>query len=165
MPKLGTHTLLFLIDEYELLEEKVANNAISGDSIILFAALLERHPNIAFLFTGSRHLEDRTAQYWKVLLPKSIPRHISFLSEKDTYRLISEPTKNLVRYSRGVPEAIYQLTAGQPFYTQVVCQNLIDQLNMEERNIVEPKDIASVARLLEENPLPQMLYFWDSFTH
>jgi hypothetical protein len=158
------HTLLFLIDEYELLEAKVTEGTLSGESITFLAGLLERHSRIAFLFTGSRHLEERKASFWKVLLGKSIARHVSFLSESDTYRLIQEPVKGQVQYARGVMESMYRLTAGQPFYTQVVCQNMIDHLNAEERNIVGQNDVVAVAREIEDNPLPQMLYFWDSFT-
>jgi ligand-binding sensor domain-containing protein len=155
-------TLLFLFDEYELLETKVEEGVLRPDSLTFFAGLLERHPRIAFIFTGSRHLEERRAEYWKVLLPKSIARHISFLSERDTYRLIREPVKGTVKFAKGVPEAIYRLTAGQPFYTQVICQNLIDLLNAEERYVVGLNDVRAVVREIEENPLPQMIYFWES---
>jgi len=164
MQKLGEHTLLFLIDEYELLETKVEDGVLASESITLFSALLERHSRIAFVFTGSRHLERRKASFWEVLLSKSIARHISFLSENDTHRLVYEPVKGLVNYARNVSEAIYRLTAGQPFYAQVVCQNLIDRLNVEERNTAGESDIAAVAREIEDNPLPQMIYFWNSFT-
>ncbi|MFC1713492.1 two-component regulator propeller domain-containing protein [Candidatus Poribacteria bacterium] len=164
MEEIGHRSLLFLIDEYELLEAKVEDGVLSSESITLFAALLERHSRIAFVFTGSRHLEKRRAAFWEVLLAKSIARHISFLSESDTHRLVQEPVKGQVNYARNVPEAIYRLTAGQPFYAQVVCQNLIDRLNIEERNTAGESDVAVVAREVEDNPLPQMLYFWDSFT-
>ena len=64
-------------------------------------------------------------------------------------------------YPRGIPERIIRLTAGQPFYTQVVCQNLMDRLNEVERNRVRQGDIDAVAQELSDNPLPQMIYFWD----
>jgi ligand-binding sensor domain-containing protein len=161
---LGDKTLLFLIDEYEILDSKVEDKMISGDSITFFASLLERNPRITILFTGSRHLEERSAPFWKVLLPKSIARYITFLSEKDTYRLISEPVHGKMKYAKGVHESIYRLSAGQPFYTQIICQNLVDRLNMEQRNTAELNDVSVIVRELEENPPPQMHYFWDSFT-
>lgn len=92
---------------------------------------------------------------------KSLYRKISFLSERDTLRLISEPVKGVVDYPKGIPERIYRLIAGQPFYTQVMCQNLVDRLNEAQRNKVYQEDLDYVVRELADNPLPQMVYFWD----
>ncbi|MDQ1329092.1 MAG: hypothetical protein QG641_2381, partial [Candidatus Poribacteria bacterium] len=116
---------------------------------------------LSFIFTGSRHLEQRNPRYWSILIGKSIYRKISFLSELDTMRLIKEPVKGSVVYPKGIPERIYRLTSGQPFYTQVVCQNLVDRLNAVQRNRVTQDDINTVSQELAENPLPQMIYFWD----
>jgi hypothetical protein len=96
-----------------------------------------------------------------VLIGKSIYRRISFLSEQDALRLITEPVKDQVVYPRGIPERIIRLTAGQPFYTQVTCQNMMDRLNEVERNRVRQEDVDAVAQELADNPLPQMIYFWD----
>ena len=164
MEMLAENTLLFLIDEYELLETKVEEGTLRPESLTFLAGLLERHPRLALLFTGSCHLEDRRAEFWRILLPKSIARHISFLSEKDTRRLVEAPIKGTVKFRKGVPDSIYRVTAGQPFYAQVVCQNLIDHLNAEERYVISLDDVEMVVREIEENPLPQMLYFWESFS-
>jgi hypothetical protein len=72
--------------------------------------------------------------------------------------------KGTVSYQRQIPDMIYRLTAGQPFYTQVVCQNLVDRLNGEERNRVFAPDVDVVVNDLVDNPLPQMIYFWEDLT-
>jgi hypothetical protein len=71
---------------------------------------------------------------------------------------------SFVTYKENVPEAIYRLTAGQPFYTQVLCRNLIINLNTEEKNIVGQDDLDDVVSDLMENPLPQMVYFWEGLS-
>lgn len=54
---------------------------------------------------------------------------------------------------------------GNPIRSRgMFCQNLIDRLNMEERNTAGESDVAAAAREIEDNPLPQMICFWDSFT-
>jgi len=161
MATLGSKSLLFLFDEYELIETKIDDGILRSDIITFFASLLEKHTKLSFIFTGSRHLEQRNPRYWNILIGKSIYRKISFLSELDTMRLIKEPVKGSVVYPKGIPERIYRLTSGQPFYTQVVCQSLVDRLNAEQRNRVMQDDIDAVSQELAENPLPQMIYFWD----
>ena len=161
MTTLEGRGLLLLFDEYELIESKIDDGVLRPDIVTFFAGLLEAHPRLSFIFTGSRHLEQRNISYWRVLIGKSLYRHISFLSERDALRLITEPVADRVIYPRGIPERIVRLTAGQPFYTQVVCQNMMDRLNEVERNRVRQEDVDAVAQELADNPLPQMIYFWD----
>ena len=161
MTTLEGRGLLLLFDEYELIESKIDDGVLRPDIVTFFAGLLEAQPRLSFIFTGSRHLEQRNISYWRVLIGKSLYRHISFLSERDALRLITEPVADQVIYPRGIPERIVRLTAGQPFYTQVVCQNMMDRLNEVERNRVRQEDVDAVAQELADNPLPQMIYFWD----
>ncbi|MFC1713493.1 two-component regulator propeller domain-containing protein [Candidatus Poribacteria bacterium] len=161
METLGDRSLLLLLDEYELIELKIEDDILRSDLITFFASLLEAHPRLSFIFTGSRHLQRRSTEYWNILIGKSLYRRISFLSAEDAIRLITEPVTDLVVYPRGIPERIIRLTAGQPFYTQVMCQNMMDRLNEAERNRVRQEDVDAVAAELADNPLPQMIYFWD----
>jgi hypothetical protein len=161
MKELQGKALLLMLDEYELIEAKIDDGVLRSDLITFFASLLEAHPRLSFIFTGSRHLEQRNPAYWHILIGKSLYRRISFLSQRDALRLITEPVKEQVIYPRGIPERIIRLTAGQPFYTQVVCQNMMDRLNEAQRNRVRQEDVESVAQELADNPLPQMVYFWD----
>ena len=161
METLGGRGLVLLFDEYELIETKIDDGTLRPDIITFFASLLEAHPRLSFIFTGSQHLEGRKIPYWRVLIGKSMYRRISFLAERDALSLITEPLADRVKYPAGVPERIIRLTAGQPFYTQVVCQNLIDRLNEMERDRVRQDDVDAVAQELADNPLPQMIYFWD----
>ncbi|MFC1715181.1 two-component regulator propeller domain-containing protein [Candidatus Poribacteria bacterium] len=161
MEQLSDRSLLLMLDEYELIESKIDDSILRSDIITFFASLLEAHPRLSLIFTGSRHLEGRNAEYWSILIGKSLYRRISFLSESDALRLITEPVADRVVYPRGIPERIVRLTAGQPFYTQVVCQNMMDRLNEVERNRVRQEDVDAVAQELADNPLPQMIYFWD----
>jgi len=161
MDILEDKSLLLLIDEYELIESKIDDGILRPDIITFFAGLLEAHPRLSFIFTGSQHLEKRNVSYWQGMIGKSLYRQISFLSNQDALRLITEPVRDQVIYPRGIPERIARLTAGQPFYTQVVCQNLMDRLNEVQRNRIKQEDVDAISRELSENPLPQMIYFWE----
>jgi hypothetical protein len=75
--------------------------------------------------------------------------------------LATEPVIERVKYQKGVPQRIYRLTGGQPFYTQHVCQLLIERLNEQKRNKVYADDVEQVALEFSNNPPPQMMYFWN----
>ncbi len=156
--------ILLLLDEYEIIESLVRNGALQATSVAFLAGLLERHPAMSYVLTGSTRLEERERDFWEPLVGKSLYRKISFLTSRDTLRLITEPLADLVHYEDGVPEAIQRLTAGQPFYTQAVCMTVVDHLNEVRHNVVSLEDLGEVVEQLVENPLPQMLYFWESFS-
>jgi len=161
---LGDRTLLILVDEYELMESKVDEGKLSQELFTFLAGLMDNKDRLALVFTGSRRLEERDRKYWRELLRRSLFRKVGFLSEKDTFRLITEPVEGRVVYGRGVVERVYRLTAGQPFYTQVICQNAVDYMNEQRRNWIVLSDLVRIVDDIVDNPLPQMIYAWDGFS-
>jgi hypothetical protein len=155
-------TFLFLFDEYEILESKVERGELNRMVIPYLAGLLERHRRLSFIFTGSRNLEERPGQHWRLMLGKSQYRKISYLTRPDTERLVRQPVQGVVDYDAEAVSLICRLTSGQPFYTQVICQNLIDHLNEVRRRTVTRADVPAIVDGIVDNPLPQMIYFWDS---
>jgi hypothetical protein len=157
----GEKRLVLMFDEYELFETHIDSGLISTHILNLLANLVE-HRRIFVVFTGSDKLEARDRPFWGVFLSKALHRRISFLSHRDTLRLVRQPVGDTVRYGEGIPEEVFKLTAGQPFYTQVVCQSLIDHLNEKRRSDVESEDIRQVVAEIIENPLPQMIFSWNA---
>jgi ligand-binding sensor domain-containing protein len=164
LDSIGDRTLLVLMDEYELLEGKVDEGKLSNELFTFLAGLMDNKERLGLIFTGSRRLEERDRKYWRELLRRSLFRKVGFLSEKDTVRLIIEPVQGRAVYGRGVIDAICRLTAGQPFYTQVFCQNVVDYMNEHRQNWVTVSDLAAVITEIVDNPLPQMIYAWDALS-
>ena len=156
--------ILFLVDEYELIEAKISEGSLNENLIPYLAGLLENDQNISFLFTGSTNLEDRDTDLWQILFAKSLFRNVSYLSRDDTLRLITEPVKDKLKYETEVLNVIFRLTWGQPFYTQVVCQYIVDYVNGKELNQILLEDLEVVISEILENPLPQMIYFWNNLS-
>ena len=156
--------VLFLLDEYELVESKIRDGSLSESAVHYLAGILESPFRVSFVFTGSTNLEDRKVEVWKSLLGKSIYRKISYLSRKDTFRLIAEPLRDSVSYTDDVMGSIYRLTGGQPFYTQVICQNMTDLLIEADKSDPGQPELERVVREIVDNPLPQMIYSWNSLS-
>jgi hypothetical protein len=152
------------MDEYELIEAKVDEGKLSAELFTFLAGLMDNKERLALIFTGSRRLEERDKKYWRELLRRSLFRKVGFLSDKDTVRLITEPVAKRVVYGRGVTDVIYRLTAGQPFYTQVICQNMVDYMNEHKQNWVTLSDLKHVIADIIDNPLPQMIYTWEALS-
>ncbi|MFH1070097.1 MAG: tetratricopeptide repeat protein [Candidatus Glassbacteria bacterium] len=156
----GENKLLFLVDEYELIEDKVQEMKISKDIFHFLSGLVEHKPGLFLIFAGNHRLADRSNRYWEPLLQRCDYRNISYLTPNDTRRLIHEPVRGKVFYLGTTVRVIMRLTAGQPFYTQLVCRNIVELLNNERRNFFYDEDIANIVREIIDNPPPQLIYFW-----
>lgn len=158
-------SLLFLIDEYELIESKIRDGNLSVNFIRYLAGVLESNRKISFILAGSKRLDERKSDYWSILFGKSIYRNISFLSRQDTLRLVVEPAREFVTYNENVLDTIYRLTVGQPFYTQVICQNIIELLNEKKETYVDSSTLDNVVNEILDHPLPQMVYSWNKMSN
>ena len=160
----GNRKLLLLFDEYELFENKIEQGALTAEVLHVLASLMEHQP-VFFIFTGSQHLEQRKRPYWSFFLSKSPSwKMISYLEHSDALKLIQGPVEGLVHYAAGVVDAIWRLTAGQPFYTQAICQNIVDLLNERQTNDATPEILTAVLENIVNTPLPQMIFLWDTLS-
>lgn len=164
LERIGDRALLLLVDEYELLESKVEEGRLDSEIFLFLAGLIDSKERLSFIFTGSRRLEERDRRYWREMLRRSLFRKIGFLSANDARRLITEPVASRVVFGRNVVERIVRLTAGQPFYAQVICQTAVDYLNEHERNALAMADLDKVVAEIVDHPLPQMIYAWDALS-
>jgi hypothetical protein len=153
--------MIFLVDEAEILQSKVDQGDLSPNVLTYMASILESR-KISFCFTGSPGLGETQGSEWRRLSGKGEAREISFLSREDTIRLAQLPVEGHLHYADGVFEEIYNLTYGQPFYTQVICTNVVDYLNGAMRNRLEKEDLEEVVRTIVDNPPPQLIYEWDN---
>ena len=162
---LGGKKLILMFDEYEIFEAQIDKKVIGTNVLNLLANWMEHKEGVFIIFTGSDKLEERNPKYWEHFLGKALHRRISFLSRQDTLRLIKEPVGDRVQYAPGLPEKIFTLTAGQPFYTQVLCQSLVDHLNENMKYNIGESDVQEAVDGIIENPLPQMIFAWTSLAN
>jgi hypothetical protein len=158
----GHCRLVLLIDEYELIETKVKDAKLGGEIFSYFNSLLLRYPQLSFVFTGSKGLAVSGA--WTALLERSIYRKISFLARKDAQELVRAPLQNRVFFTSGMVNDLLRLTHGHPFYTQAVCQTLVEVLNEQQSNMVNRRALDETVRRMLENPPPQLFYQWKSLS-
>jgi len=154
--------LVLLFDEYEIIESCIRDGKLTPGVLRMLANWLEHQHGMFIIFTGSDKLELRDPRYWQSFLGKALHRRISFLSRNDTLRLIREPVAEHIEYDEAAPDLIFELTNGQPFYTQVICQSLVDLLNEEGRREIAVSDVGQVVDEIIENPLPHMIFAWSS---
>jgi hypothetical protein len=119
------------------------------------------------------YIPETFMQYWKALLEKGyfgtvlvgqdyMPRFIdsfanefqiaktyivSYLEKEYARQLIVKPIltkEGKSRYEEGAVNRIIELTAGSPFYIQILCEHLVEYMNRRKVNYVTEADIEKV---------------------
>ncbi len=163
MAAIGRRRLVLMVDEYELIDAKVNGGRLSSEVFGYLDSLLVRHSRLSYVFTGSKGLEFTSS--WAPILAKSVYRDISFLARKDAMTLAANPLQPYgVRFTQNALNYLLRLTNGHPFFTQAVCQILVEVLNELKTPLVEWKCIEETLKRLLENPLPQLYYQWTTFS-
>jgi hypothetical protein len=161
--KAGRRHLVLLLDEYELIEDKIDSGKLNPEIPDFLNSLLERHPRLTYILTGSNPFDAKPK--WRSLLGKSFYREISFLERKDAEALIQKPLRDKVLFGSGAIEDLLRLTNGQPFFTQLLLQVLVEVLNEDEVALVDEGVLSRAISRVVEHPPPQLLYSWSSFSH
>lgn len=155
---------VLLFDEMENLEYKLVRGDLTSDILLFLAGLLDSNIPVSFVITGSNVLEAKKLPDWAILVPKTVSRKIGLLESEDALRLIEDPAKGYFVYDDGIPDQILRMTAGHPYYTQVVCQAQIDFLNNNHEFAMGREQLAKVVETVLNHPPPPLNHVWESFS-
>lgn len=153
---LDSRRLLLLIDEYELLKDYVQDKNAARQ----FQSIMEGPQGPQLIFAGSQRVEELDSKNLLTLL--DVSKDISFLSTEDARQLIVEPAREALEFHPDAVESILTLTAGHPYYTQLICHALFDQLGGS--GTVRPEHVEHAARGFVHNPAPHLVLTWKNLS-
>ena len=122
--------LVIALDEFEKIEELISTGSLNPDFLGFLRGILQEHANIAFAFAGLHTLEEMTGDYFNPLFASILPIPIRFFSIGETRQLLANPAEDFtLDYEPETLNKIYQLTAGQPYLTQLIGFQLVRHYN------------------------------------
>ena len=134
-------TLLMIFDEFEAFESMVADGILPRTFFPYMRHLMQHSTGLGFVFVGTRRLEEMSADYWSVLFNIALYRKIDFLSPQAAERLICEPVAPHLVYDDLALDKILRVTAGHPYFLQLVCYTLVKQANEQKTGYVTISDV------------------------
>lgn len=134
-------TLLLVFDEFEAFESMVADGVLPRTFFPYMRHLMQHSTGLGFVFVGTRRLEEMSADYWSVLFNIALYRKIDFLSKEAASRLIREPVAPHIIYDDLAIDKILRVTAGHPYFLQLVCYTLVKQANQQKTGYVTISDV------------------------
>jgi len=128
---------ILMLDEYELLEEKLPD-AVAGDRTALLRGLTQQHTWLALGLVGLHSLKERSASLQEAIFGWR-PIRIG-LMDRDAFAdmlQVEEDTFPL-EYSLEAIDRAYALTGGQPFLGQLLGDSLVQRFNQQLKQQLEP---------------------------
>jgi HEAT repeat protein len=150
--KLGDRRLLVMVDEIDILIDKVEKGVLSEDVFHFIRGLMQHSEKITFIFTGAYKLREMLKDDKSILFNMVMPYRISHLNHNEAEALIVKPLGEYLAYDGLVVDKILGATACHPYYIQYICDSLVKLAQRKQKNFVSLPDLDVVLReVIEDN--------------
>jgi hypothetical protein len=117
---------------------------------------------LSVIFCGTHRLEELAADYWSVLFNISLYKHVGFLEYAEALRLIQEPVSAYGMYYDDLALVkIWRITAGHPYFLQLLCHSLVNQHNRTKRSYVTVSDVNAALGEILASGEAHFVYLWN----
>ena len=162
---LDSRNLLLMFDEFEELEKRVEDGRLEPEVFDFLRNLMQHEPRLDFIFSGTHKLEELCSEYWSILFNIAVYKRITFLGYDDIRRLVTEPVATAgLEYDPLAVERIGQVTAGHPYFTQVVCHEMVAYHNETRRNYLTAGCVDQALERIVERGEAHFKYIWAGAT-
>ncbi|MFO5468231.1 MAG: hypothetical protein ACLBM3_02005, partial [Dolichospermum sp.] len=132
--------------------------------------LLERNTKLFIILVLGGHLSKLPKLL--SLLRQAPYKEIALLDEDNAERLITKPAEGVLQYEKEAIEKILTLSAGNPYFTQVICFTIYNLARSryqnneidDSLNIITNQDVESIVNLAIEVAEGGLSWFWDGLT-
>jgi hypothetical protein len=159
----GSRWILLNLDEYERLTEMLDAGRIDARVFDFLRGIIQHHPRVTVLLSGSHTLEDVGAFNQTPLLSNYLINvrvlKIENLKEDEARELIVQPIEDFpLEYEPAAVERILAVTGCQPFLLQATCRDLVNLVNEQNRTTATLSD---ANRALDSVLTTGVAYFQD----
>jgi tetratricopeptide (TPR) repeat protein len=142
----GTRVIL-LVDEFSYIYRYILNGMIPETFMKNWKALLQDNFFNAVLV--GQDVMPKFKQRFPNEFGTTQDERVTYLRREDAIRLIDEPIRiggrfGESRYRERAIERILELTAGSPFYIQILCNRLVEYMNRKRASLVTEADVEQV---------------------
>ena len=160
----GERDLLLLLDEFEELQLRVASGKLDPDIFSYLRHLMQHMERLAFIFVGTHRIEELDPHYWSGLFNVALHRRIGLLGEREAKDLITQPVAEYLVYDEGALQRMLRNTAGNPYFLQLLCYEVVRQANRERRAYVSLDSVNSGLTRVIELGQSQFVFMWNQMT-
>lgn len=160
--QIGDRALLLAVDEFEVLEQRVRDGRLDPEVFPYLRSLMQTYDRLFFLFVGTHRVGELASDYWSILFNMAKIERVSFLDRESAIRLITQPVCRYgVVYDNLAIEEILHLTAGHPYFVQMVCDCLMEYCLDHERSYVTAQNVRDVRNDILKQGQQHLAFVWE----
>ncbi|MBO1066967.1 MULTISPECIES: ABC transporter substrate-binding protein [Nostocales] len=158
---LENKNLVLVVDEFDALMN--SNNPELLEQVYKYLSSLTNSHKKLFLILL---IEQRSVNNHRIIkIFKDVPvREIGLLNEESTTNLIIKPAENILEYEEDAIKAIFDLSAGHPYFTQAICFTIFGRAREEDKWTVSSEDVKLIINKAIELAEAGLTWFWDGFS-
>jgi tetratricopeptide (TPR) repeat protein len=150
--------LVLLFDEFDSLGN-FSPEAAATHLFPYLSQVIERHKSLHIIPVIGRRLEDLPTLLG---LFRTAPSYeIGLLDRASTYQLVTQPVEGVLHYEESALQAIFEFTAGHPYFTQVLCFAIFSAARESDWWQVTEEDVRQVIDRALELGEGGLAWFWD----
>jgi outer membrane protein assembly factor BamB len=154
-------TIVLVFDEFESFEDLVRSGILPQTLFSYLRHLMQHAAGVSFIFAGTHRLEEMGTDYWSVLFNSALYRHVGFLDVDSAIHLIRDPVAPNLVYDDIAVNKILRVTAGHPYFLQLVCYTLVNQANKRQSSYITISDVnAALDEMLRLGEV-HFAYIWQ----
>ncbi|MGD2249440.1 MAG: ATP-binding protein [Candidatus Methanofastidiosia archaeon] len=140
MEKLGEAKIIFMIDEYDMIDELIQSKEISTDLFRLLDWMI-KHDRIELIIAGRPPLYTLKTEKWKEIAAPFAQIKLGSLNRVAAMKLIKEPVRGYIEYDDSAMERILRLTNCHPYLIQLCCSVLVNYHNLNGKSVLTYSDV------------------------
>lgn len=158
----GDRRLVFLIDEFEWLELRVQRGKLDADIFPYLRHLMQHGEHLSFIFVGTHTLQELNHALWLPFLNVAHHRRLTFLEPDAARELICTPLQGRLVFDDLAVNKMLRLTAGHPYFLQLLCYSLVEQAQQSRRNYVVLDHVDRACRQVLEAGDANFVDLWQA---
>lgn len=158
--------VLIILDEFDRISRDLYERGDIGQSFVLTIRAISNKPQFGFILVGGEKLEYILSQWLE--FNKFKPIRVDYFSKEEDWedfkKLIQKPVENILEISDNAIQAIYEETAGNPYFTKMICIELFNlMINNRDIHVTdkEAKRAATIARSSSNIGATDFSHFWE----
>ncbi|NEQ38455.1 MAG: ATP-binding protein [Okeania sp. SIO3I5] len=150
--------LVLLLDEFDVFGEHSQDTA-STHLFPYLKSLIDQQKKLFIIPVVGRRLDDMPNLLG--LFHEAPNLRIGLLQKPNAERLITKPVQGVLEYQSDAIQAIMELSAGHPYFTQIICFVLFSKAREEERSLITREDVENVVDKAIEIGEVGLAWFYD----
>ncbi|MBD2143351.1 ABC transporter substrate-binding protein [Anabaena sp. FACHB-1250] len=164
--QLENKNLVLLLDEFDaLIGQDLESSAIETFTKKIFRRLSDitkRNNKLFVVISIGEHLAS-TLNILKIF--EDVPKiEIGLLDKDSTKELITKPAQNVLEYEEEAIKAIFNLSAGHPYCTQIICFAIFSRAREKNSFKITSADVERIVDTAIEIGEAGLSWFWYAFS-